>query len=149
MDREQLLKKIEEITRSGDDNDTLLTKVMVAIHDSNPAYYWVGIYRLEGDLLHLGPYSGPATDHVEIPVGRGVCGTAVLLEEDQIVADVSSLDNYLACNIHTKSELVSLIRNVNGDMIGQIDIDGSELNLFSEEDALFFSKIGTLIARYV
>jgi L-methionine (R)-S-oxide reductase len=88
-----------------------------------PKFNWVGIYLLRGDTLELGPYVGAATEHTRIWVGVGVCGTAVAKNEDMNVADVSSTENYLACSVETASELVVLIRDPAGRVVGQIDID--------------------------
>lgn len=95
-------------------------------------FNWVGVYLLEGNELVLGPYIGEETDHKIIPVGRGVCGTAVATGEDQVVPDVSSVSNYLSCSFKTKSELVILIRNQTGKVLGQIDIDSHTLNAFGD-----------------
>src|SRR5690242_2602528 len=57
----------------------------------SPKFNWVGIYVLKGKYLELGPYVGAATDHTRIPVGKGVCGTAVATGEDQNVPDVSQV----------------------------------------------------------
>src|SRR3954467_1622364 len=89
----------------------------------SPKFNWVGIYLLKGKFLELGPYIGAKTDHTKIPVGRGVCGSAVAQETDMNVPDVTQSDNYLACSLETKSELVVLIRDRQGDIVGQIDID--------------------------
>lgn len=91
---------------------------------------WVGVYVLHGDVLELGPYLGAATEHTRIPVGRGVCGTAVALGQDMNVPDVSRAGNYLACSTATRSELVVLIRNRQGVIVGQIDIDSHTLDAF-------------------
>ena len=79
-------------------------------------------YMLHGDELVLEAYAGRDTPHTRIPVGTGVCGTAVALRADQNVPDVSSTANYLACNAFTRSELVVLIRR-GETILGQIDID--------------------------
>ena len=89
----------------------------------SPRFNWVGIYLLRGDMLELGPYLGAATDHTRIPVGRGVCGTAVAENADQNIPDVQGHPNYLSCSIDTKSELVVLIHDEAGAILGQIDID--------------------------
>ena len=101
---------------------------------------------MRADTLHLGPYVGPVTDHVRIPVGRGVCGTAVAENANQLIDDVSQLDNYLACNLDTKAELVVLVRDDAGDVIGQIDIDGSAKGMFGPEEEQFISAVGDIIA---
>lgn len=85
-------------------------------------YTSVYAYLLRGDALELAAFAGRATEHTRIPVGRGVCGTAILTGDDQNVADVSAVGNYLACNRETKSELVVLIRR-GSVILGQLDID--------------------------
>jgi len=79
-------------------------------------------YMVHGDELVLEAFSGRETPHTRIPVGTGVCGTAVATGEDQNVPDVTAAGNYLACNLDTKSELVVLIRR-GATILGQIDID--------------------------
>jgi GAF domain-containing protein len=105
----------------------------------SPKFNWVGIYVLKNKTsLELGPFIGAETDHKKIRVGQGVCGTAVAENADQNVADVKASENYLACSLETKSELVVLIRDAKGKILGQIDIDSHELNAFgpAEEDAV-------------
>lgn len=89
----------------------------------SPKFNWVGIYVLKGKTLKLGPYLGAKTDHTSIPVGKGVCGTAVAEDQDQNVPDVSAVGNYLSCSVETRSELVVLVRDAKGKILGQIDID--------------------------
>ena len=70
-------------------------------------YNWVGIYWLKGDTLILGPYVGAPTEHGRIPVGQGVCGTAVAQGKNQIVRDVQEVANYLACSLKTRWKSLS------------------------------------------
>jgi GAF domain-containing protein len=87
---------------------------------------------------------------VRIPVGRGVCGTAVAENMNQIIEDVRELDNYLACNLETRSEIVVLIRHPDtGKILGQIDVDGTEVGAFDESDEALLEVIGERIARLV
>jgi L-methionine (R)-S-oxide reductase len=94
-------------------------------------YTSVYAYLLHGDELVLAAYSGRDTPHTRIPVGRGVCGTAVATGTDQNVPDVTAVENYLACNLDTKSELVVLIRR-GAQILGQIDIDSDVPAGFTE-----------------
>jgi L-methionine (R)-S-oxide reductase len=113
---------------------------MRMLAETFPHYKWVGIYWLEGDMLVLGPYVGAPTDHVRIPVGRGVCGTAIAEGKNQIVPDVRRLANYLSCSVETRSEIVVLLRN--GDrIIGQIDADGHEPSAFDATDEELLTAI--------
>ena len=104
----------------------------------SPKFNWVGIYILKGKTLELGPYIGAATDHTRIRVGQGVCGTAVAENADQNIPHVHSHENYLACSLETQSELVILIRDKKGGILGQIDIDSHSQAAFgpNEEKAV-------------
>jgi GAF domain-containing protein len=129
---------------------SVLGEVMKLLSQSRPHYHWVGIYGLVGDMLHLGPYCGPPTDHVRIPVGRGVCGTAVKEAKNQVIADVSQLDNYLVCNLGTHSEIVVLIWDEPREQIlGQIDVDGSVRNAFGGTEEKFLEDVAILIREPV
>ncbi len=79
-------------------------------------------YMLHGGELVLEAFSGRTTEHVRIPVGVGVCGTAVATGQDQLVPDVTAIGNYLACNTDTRAELVVLIRR-GTTILGQLDVD--------------------------
>jgi len=108
-------------------------------------YNWSGIYRLEGETLVLDAYVGAATDHTHIPVGRGVCGTAVAEDKNQVITDVRELTNYLACSTQTRSEIVVLIRK--GDnILGQIDIDGHRVGAFDSSDEQLLEDIAAILA---
>ena len=66
---------------------------------------WAGFYLLEGPTLVLGPFQGrPAC--IEIPLGRGVCGTAAARNETQVVADVHQFPGHIACDCASNSEIV-------------------------------------------
>lgn len=114
-----------------------------------PGYNWSGIYRLEGDMLLLDEYVGAETDHTEIPVGRGVCGTAVAEDRNQVIDDVRELDNYLSCSAQTRSEIVVLIRD-GETVIGQIDIDGHTVGAFDDTDEAMLEELaGVLADRWI
>jgi L-methionine (R)-S-oxide reductase len=79
-------------------------------------------YMLRAGELGLEAFAGRPTEHVRIPVGMGVCGTAIATGQDQVVPDVTAIDNYLACNGDTRSELVVLIKR-GSSILGQLDVD--------------------------
>jgi L-methionine (R)-S-oxide reductase len=115
--------------------------------DTLPDYNWSGIYRLEGEKLLLDAYVGEPTDHTEIPVGRGVCGTAVAEDKNQVIEDVRELTNYLSCSVKTRSEIVVLIRDSEGKILGQIDIDGHRVGAFDKSDEAFLEKMAEILAQ--
>lgn len=93
---------------------------------------WAGFYLLEGDTLVLGPFQGrPAC--IEIPVGRGVCGTAAAEDRTQLVRDVHQFPGHIACDSASNSEIVVPIR-VNGKIVGVLDLDSPHIGRFTAED---------------
>lgn len=118
------------------------------LHDSIDYYNWVGLYfaNQENQTLHLGPYVGAPTDHTVIPFGKGICGQVALSNQNFVVPDVSAQDNYIACSLTVKSEIVVPIF-VNGINIGQIDIDSHVFNPFTEKDERFLEFVTEQIAK--
>lgn len=93
---------------------------------------WAGFYLLEGDRLVLGPFQGkPAC--IEIPVGKGVCGTAVARGETVLVRNVHEFPGHIACDSASNSEIVVPIR-AGGKLWGVLDIDSPTLDRFDEKD---------------
>ena len=93
---------------------------------------WVGFYLMTDDYLLLGPFQGK-TACIRIPVGRGVCGTAVSKNRSQLVPDVHEFPGHIACDSASNSEIVIPIRNGN-NIVGVLDIDSPIKNRFDEED---------------
>ncbi|MDO6705317.1 GAF domain-containing protein [Photobacterium sp. 1_MG-2023] len=93
---------------------------------------WVGFYLLKEDQLVLGPFQGkPAC--VRIPVGRGVCGTAISENKVQRISDVHQFEGHIACDAASNSEIV-IPFSVNGQLYGVLDIDSPSLSRFDQED---------------
>lgn len=115
----------------------------------NISYYnWVGFYFRNEDKeeLKLGPYAGAPTDHTIIPFGKGICGQVALSNQNFVVPDVAAQDNYIACSIDVKAEIVVPIF-VNGQNIGQIDIDSHQPDPFTKEDEEFLEFICAEVSR--
>lgn len=112
---------------------------------AGPPYTSVYLYMLHGEVLELEAFAGRVTDHTRIPVGKGVCGTAVATGEDQNVGDVRAVGNYLACNLDTRSELVVLIRR-GATILGQIDVDSDVADPFTPEEYTETKKVADALA---
>ena len=128
---------------------TDLQKWTVEVLDKQIQYYnWTGLYWMN-DLkgqLELGAYVGEATDHTSIPYGRGICGQVAVSGATFEVPDVHAQDNYLACSLATKSEIVVPIY-LEEKLIGQIDIDSHELDPFTAEDHALLEWVAEFIAE--
>jgi GAF domain-containing protein len=115
--------------------------VVKFLNSSVPTYSWVGIYLVEGKDLVLDAWAGPAaTEHTRIPIGRGVCGFAAKAGRTEIVSDVGKDPRYLQCFPTTKSEIVVPILS-QGSVVGEIDIDGDQLDAFSSLDREFLEAV--------
>tara|TARA_R110001583_G_scaffold7533_4_gene37198 strand:- start:516 stop:974 length:459 start_codon:yes stop_codon:yes gene_type:complete len=111
--------------------------------EKNISYYnWVGFYFRNGNKeeLILGPYVGAPTDHTIIPFGKGICGQVAVSNKNFVVPDVSAQDNYIACSITVKAEIVIPVF-VDGKNMGQIDIDSNTPNPFTEADERFLEFV--------
>ncbi len=113
-----------------------------------PYYDWVGFYFRNGEKeeLKLGPYAGAPTDHTLIPFGKGICGQVAVSNANFVVPDVTAQDNYIACSLTVKSEIVIPLF-VEGKNIGQIDIDSETPDPFTEEDERFLEFVNAGVAR--
>jgi len=115
------------------------------IRAAGPPYTSVYLYMLQGQELVLEAHSGRDTEHTRIPVGTGVCGTAVATGRDQNVPDVRAVANYLACNTFTRSELVVLIRR-GATILGQIDVDSDVPAPFTAEEEASVRAVAEALA---
>ncbi|WP_272021932.1 GAF domain-containing protein [Olleya namhaensis] len=151
MTFETLKPQIETIvSNTTTTTDDKLLQICQLLDDNIPYYNWVGFYFKNGDKneLKLGPYVGAPTDHTIIPFGKGICGQVAVSNENFVVPDVAAQDNYIACSITVKAEIVIPIF-VNGENLGQIDIDSNTPDPFTEADERFLEfvcqKVATLL----
>ena len=115
------------------------------IRAAGAPYTSVYLYMLHGEELVLEAHAGRDTEHTRIAVGQGVCGTAVATGQDQNVADVRAVSNYIACNAWTRSELVVLIRR-GTTILGQIDIDSDVPDPFTSEEEASVRRVADALA---
>ena len=149
MTFESLKPKIIDITTDSSlSREEKLLSICELLQNTIDYYNWVGFYfaNHESQTLHLGSYVGAETDHTVIPFGKGICGQVALSNQNFVVQDVTQQNNYLACSLTVKSEIVVPLF-VNGINIGQIDIDSHALNPFTKKDERFLEFINEQIAK--
>jgi len=146
----ELKAEMATLVSSDAPDERVIAEVVRRVHDAHPLWDWSGIYVLVDGTLTVGPFAGSdeLPEHSRIEVGDGVCGTAVAEDKNQLVEDVRELDNYLACSLSTRSELVVLIRE-GGRIVGQFDIDSDECATFTEEDEVLLEELAALISPRV
>ncbi len=134
---------------SGESRDLSLKRAAQILRGFSRNYNWVGIYLVKDDNLVLAAYAGDAeTQHVQIPIGQGICGLAAKQAETIIIPDVNKDPRYLMCFQSTRSEIVVPIRGT-GRVLGEIDIDSDRLAAFSNNDKLLLERAATTLATYL
>ncbi|QNJ97082.1 GAF domain-containing protein [Constantimarinum furrinae] len=128
--------------------DDRLTEVCELLQASIGYYDWVGFYfaNHEARTLHLRAFAGEPTDHVVIPFGKGICGQVAESNENFVVADVKAQNNYIACSMYVKAEIVIPLFK-DGVNVGQIDIDSHMADPFSPEDERFLEWVNERVSE--
>ncbi|KXZ66963.1 GAF domain-containing protein [Acinetobacter venetianus] len=110
-------------------------------------WFWIGVYLVKDNELVLGPFQGPIAC-TRIAIGRGVCGSAWQQQQVIIVPDVDQFPGHIACSSASRSEIVLPIMK-NGECLGVLDIDSSELNQFDEVDAKYLKQLIAMIENFM
>ncbi|MCD4796752.1 MAG: GAF domain-containing protein, partial [Candidatus Cloacimonetes bacterium] len=117
------------------------------LRDNVNYYDWVGFYfsNKKKNILTLGPFAGKSTEHVQIPVGKGICSQVAQKKETMIVQDIKKEENYLSCSIDVRSEIVVPILK-DGNFIGELDIDSHSKSPFTTDDREFLERVCEMIS---
>ena len=122
-----------------------LANASALIYESLEDLNWAGFYLLEGETLVLGPFQGrPAC--IEIPLGRGVCGTAAQTGQTQLVPDVHLFPGHIACDSASNSAIVVPLR-VDGKVVGVLDLDSPWPGRFTVEDQAGLEAVGSIVSQ--
>ena len=149
MTLQQLKPEVSKILSNDNLNtNEKLTKVCELLQEHIDYYDWVGFYFAnEAErTLHLKAFAGEPTDHTVIPFGKGICGQVAESNQNFVVPDVKAQDNYIACSINVKSEIVIPLFK-DGKNIGQIDIDSHKIDPFTQDDERFLEWVNEEVAR--
>ena len=122
-----------------------LSNASALLWETLPDINWAGFYKMVDGALVLYPFQGkPAC--IRIPVGRGVCGTAVAEDRTQLVYDVHQFPGHIACDCASNSEIGVPI-HVRGEIWGVLDIDSPSIGRFTEEDRIGLEKFVTVLEK--
>ena len=124
-----------------------LANVSALLYTTMDELNWAGFYLAEGDKLVLGPFQGrPAC--IEIPWGRGVCGTAAREDKTQLVPDVHLFPGHIACDCASRSEIVVPLHG-GGELIGVLDIDSPVEARFTEADRAGLEALCAVLEKHL
>jgi len=135
MDYSNILSKAKSIINSDKKRDDKLQAICELLDYEVDVFDWTGFYLVakdEENMLELGPYVGEETDHTRIPFGKGICGQAANTLKTFVVQDVDKADNYLACSLHVKSEIVVPIMK-GEQFVGELDIDSHTKDAITQD----------------
>ena len=149
VDYQLLAAQLKALTEDVPYEIANLSNASALLWENLPDINWAGFYKMVDGILVLYPFQGkPAC--IRIPVGRGVCGTAVAEDRTQLVYDVHQFPGHIACDCASNSEIVVPI-HVNGQIWGVLDIDSPSIGRFTEEDKAgleqFVTVLETVLAR--
>ncbi|MGE5521898.1 MAG: GAF domain-containing protein [Candidatus Dadabacteria bacterium] len=137
-----LLPQINGLLEGEEDLIANLANIAAALKEQF-GWFWVGFYLVKDDELVLGPFQGPVAC-TRIKKGRGVCGTSWAKAETLIVPDVEKFPGHIACSSLSRSEIVVPLFK-NGEVIGVLDVDSSELNQFDSLDQKYLEETTRLL----
>ena len=142
-----LVQQLQSITENVPHKIANLANTSALLWEALDNLNWVGFYLREGDTLILGPFQGKVAC-IEIPIGRGVCGTAAARGETVRVEDVHAFPGHIACDSASNSEIViPLFRN--GEVVGVLDIDSPVLARFTPEDQIGLEAVARVIESFL
>ena len=147
MNAELLTAQLASLIEADADYVPALANASALLNGALDDINWVGFYLMDRGSLVVGPFQGgPAC--VRIPVGKGVCGTAVLEDHTQRVEDVHAFSGHIACDSRSRSEIVIPIHK-DGVVVGVLDIDSPSLSRFDEQDAEDLRRVVGVIEAQV
>lgn len=144
----ELLSQIEVFANADDNPISVLSNCAAVMKVVFPKeYFWVGFYIVDGNELILGPFQGtPACTRIKY--GRGVCGSAWKERRSLVVNDVEEFPGHIACSSLSKSEIVVPLF-FEGIVVGEIDIDSTELSTFNDTDRKYLEQAAEIIAPFM
>lgn len=142
-----LNQMLDALLEGEDDIVSHLANASALLNEFLTDVNWVGFYTMKNGQLQLGPFQGkPAC--VTIPVGKGVCGTAVSEQKTMRIEDVHAFPGHIACDAASQSEIVVPII-INDSVFGVLDIDAPIKNRFTAEDQTGLENFVSILEKHV
>lgn len=140
----RIYKQLEELLTATNNLESRMATVVAVIHHKMDYFFWTGFYCLDKGVLIVKTYQGPVACQV-LRKGTGICWAGINQKKTIVVPDVHQFPGHIACDSRSKSEIVVLVKNKDGDIFGVLDVDSKDLYSFDEVDAGWLEKIVGLI----
>ncbi len=145
---QRICEQLESLLQKPGNNLSRMATVAAVLHHKMEYFFWTGFYLLDQGELIAGPYQGPVACQL-LAKNTGVCWAALNAKESLIVPDVHAFPGHIACDSRSNSEIVVLLRNQSGRIIGVLDADSRELNAFTDADKQGLEKIMALLETHI
>ena len=144
---QDITSRIKSLLSYESDEVAMMATIVCELHQNLPHFDWTGFYRVTTpDTLVIGPYQG-THGCLRIPFSKGVCGKAARTKNTQLVADVSEIEDHIACSASTKSEIVVPIFSGSSKLLGVLDVDSNAPSAFDETDKLNLEAICQIFSK--
>jgi len=141
---DQLAKQLKTGPKQTADPVARMATACALLHAKFPHFFWVGFYRLQDGDLVVGPYQGPLACARLLPPD-GVCWAAINTGQTIIVPDVHAFPGHVACDARARSEIVVPVRDSAGRIIGVLDGDADQPDVFTAVDQVGLEKVAALV----
>jgi GAF domain-containing protein len=141
---ERIIIQLEELLSKPGDINSRMATISSLLHHKMDGFFWTGFYMLNNGELMVRLYQGPVACQL-LKKDTGVCWAGINQQKTIVVANVHEFTDHIACDSRSQSEIVVPVRDNNGEIVGVLDVDSSELNMFDETDQHYLEKIVAMI----
>lgn len=144
---QRILTQLESLLTKTDQPIPRMATIAAVLHHKMDHFFWTGFYLLVDGELMVGPYQGAVACQI-LKKNTGVCWSAILKNEVEIVPDVHQFPGHIACDSRSNSEIVVPLIDQSGAILGCLDIDSQEYNNFDDIDKIYLTKISHFVYQY-
>ena len=137
---QRISKQIEKLMKTCSNESSRRASIIAILHHKMSYFFWTGYYLLQDGGLLVDHYQGPLAC-MKLAQDKGVCWEAINQQKTIVVEDVHSFPDHIACDSRSNSEIVIPLRNLDGEVIGVLDVDSAEKGSFDEIDAKYLEEI--------
>jgi GAF domain-containing protein len=141
---ERIIIQLEELLSKPGDINSRMATISSLLHHKMDGFFWTGFYMLNNGELMVRLYQGPVACQL-LKKDTGVCWAGINQQKTIVVANVHEFTDHIACDSRSQSEIVVPVLDNNGEIVGVLDVDSSELNMFDETDQHYLEKIVAMI----